>query len=102
MVGNKISWALATAVILAVGACHRAEAPAQVQQDVSNAKESAAKDTEKAEASESKVDSQADRNLAAERDKAVSQKEKAAVDTALTEAEGAYKVAIAKCERLSG
>jgi|SRR5581483_6968474 len=102
MLKNKISWVLAAAIMLALGACHKAEAPAKVQQDVANAQESAAKSTEKAEASESKVDTKADSNLATEQDKAGSQKENAAADTATTEAEGAYKVAMAKCESLSG
>jgi|SRR6185437_16045472 len=102
MLRNQIVQMFAATMLLAVGGCHKAESPGKVQRDVTNAEQSAAKDTAKAEADESRVESKADSNVATTQGAANRDKEDAAADTAVTEAEGAHKVALAKCEGLAG
>ncbi|HEY3784713.1 MAG TPA: hypothetical protein VGL55_05485 [Steroidobacteraceae bacterium] len=101
MVPNKTLCTLAATLLLIAG-CHKAESPEKVQQDLTSASHSGAKDTLKAEKDEAKVDSRADSNMATAQEKADRDKGGAAADTALTEAEGAHKVALAKCEGLAG
>jgi hypothetical protein len=78
-----------------VGACNHAKDSAQVAQDVSKAEQSAAERTAKAERSaENKVGGQIDD---AAHTAAVQEQKVADAD-----AEGAHKVALARCEALSG
>ena len=82
--------------------CNQAKSPNTVQRDVANANASADKEAVKAENREARVDASANDKLAAAEDKADTQKADAAADTMVAEAEGANKVALAKCEALSG
>ena len=92
----------ATFSMLSLGACNNAASPEKVQHDVADANASAAKDSAKAEVKEEKVDYAANNNLADAQGKADAQKYDAAANTMVTEAEGDNKVALAKCEALSG
>ena len=100
----KITMTLSTTIIAALllGGCNQAKSPETVQHDVANANATADKDAAKAEGRQSRVDAAANDKLAAAKDKADTQKADAAADTMVTEAEGANKVALAKCEALSG
>ena len=68
------------AAVFTVAGCNQASSPATVHDDVAKARDSAAE-----------KDAKADQKMAG-----------AAYDTAVTEAEGAHKVALARCESLSG
>jgi len=70
--------------MLGLAACNKAESPAEVQHNVDQAVQSADRKTDAAEA-------RADVKIT-----------DAAVDAALTAAEGDHKVALAKCEALAG
>ncbi len=95
-------WTLGAISLLLIGGCHRADSPAKVEHDVRSAERSAARDTAKAEEHESNVDRRSASNLSSEQQKADSERGSAAADTAMAEAQAAYKVALAKCEALSG
>jgi hypothetical protein len=85
-----------------VAGCNQAKSPSEVAKDVSSASQQADSRTAKAEEkSESKVTSEQKDVHSAQRE----EQHVAAVqaqDVAKTEAEGARKVALAKCEALSG
>ena len=94
MLRNAGCFALACAAML-IGACNNAKSPSTVAKDVDSASQSAMKDTAKAE------DKAADKIAGAEANEqhvASAQEE----NVAKTDAEGDRKVALAKCESLSG
>jgi hypothetical protein len=94
MLRNAGCFALACAAML-IGACNNAKSPSTVAKDVDSASQSAMKDTAKAE------DKAADKIAGAETNEqhvASAQEE----NVAKTDAEGDRKVALAKCESLSG
>jgi hypothetical protein len=88
--------------MLSLQACNNAASPEKVQHDVADANASAAKESAKADDKEAKVDSSANNNVADALDKADAQKGDAAANTMVADAEGANKIALAKCEVLSG
>ena len=86
---------LACFAAMLIGACNNAKSPSDVAKDVDSASQSAMKDTAKAE------DKAADKVAGAETNEqhvASAQEE----NVAKTDAEGDRKVALAKCESLSG
>jgi len=101
MFRNAGCFALVCAAML-IGACNNAKSPSTVAKDVDSASQSAAKDTANAE--ERAVDKVADAQKDVQNDQrneqhvAAVQEEK----VAKTDAEGDRKVALAKCESLSG
>jgi hypothetical protein len=92
----------ATVIAGLLTACNQAKSPEKVQSDVANANASANKDAAKAEHRQARVDASANDEEFAAVDKAQAQKADAAADTLVTKAEGANKVALAKCEALTG
>jgi len=100
----KTTLTLGATVIAALilSGCNQAKSPETVHRDVANANASADKEVGKAESRQSRVDASANEKLATAEDKADAQKADAAADTMVAEAEGANKVALAKCEALSG
>ena len=68
---------IAAAAIALLAACQQAESPAEVQEDVQDAKQEAATDNTQVQAD-------------------------AYEDTAMTRAEGEHKIAIERCEALAG
>lgn len=100
---NRIAVLLAAFCgVWVLSACHRAESPAQVDKDVTAARERAAKDTQKAEqTAQEKLASARSEVQSAQRDAAhVSAQQAQNVED--TDADGAQKVALAKCEALKG
>jgi len=95
-------------LVAAVGlsACNKATSPDKVQADISKASQEAAENNAKAEDTQKKTEAQASDDLAkAKADaeaKAADKSVGAVADAALVEAQGANKVALAKCEALEG
>jgi hypothetical protein len=98
----KTTVALGVISLLAIAGCNRAKSPDAVQQDVTRAEQSGAKEIARAEQSEAKTDAKQESNVASAVDSANSKEGSASVDTALAQAEADNKVALAKCESLSG
>jgi uncharacterized protein YjbJ (UPF0337 family) len=97
-----LSGALLVSAILCLSACNKAESPDKVQEDVAKAQAKAADENAKADEKVKQVEAEAvkDRQdaLAKVADKSVG----AIADSAVTEAEGATQVALAKCQALEG
>ena len=87
-------------------ACNKATSPDKVQADISKASQEAAENNAKAEDTQQKTEAQASDELAkAKADaeaKAADKSVGAVADAALVEAQGANKIALAKCEALEG
>ena len=77
---TKMLWIVMAAGLVSLAGCHKAESPSEVQHDVAEANQDVSQAEQKAE--EKKADS--------------------AADVAVAQAEGAHKVAIEKCEAMSG
>jgi hypothetical protein len=97
-----LSCALLASAFLSLSACNKAEAPDKVQEDVAKAQSKAADDNAKADEKVKQVEADAAKDrtdaLAKVADKSVG----ALVDSAVTQAEGDTKVALAKCQSLEG
>jgi hypothetical protein len=98
--------ALLVSASMGITACNKAESPDKVQADVAKASSDAAEANAKADEARKQTEAQAAQDLAKEKadagaraaDKSVG----AVADAAVTETEGATKVALAKCEALEG
>ena len=92
--------------LLALAACNQAKSPEDVQSDVSKASDEAAANAAKADATRKQTESQATQDMtkaqADAQTQAVDKSIAAVADQAVTEAEGQNKIALAKCESLSG
>jgi hypothetical protein len=109
----KALCALATAV-LALSACNKSETPAQVQHDVAKAQAEGERDVADARSDAKEASADADKKvadaIADHDDDAVARKAQDANETAdegkskimLAQAEAAHKVAVAKCDALTG
>lgn len=86
---------------LIVAGCHQSGSPGTVQADIAKATAEAAQSNAKAQQRETKTADSADESLARAQASADQKKTDAAADTLITEAEGANKVALAKCEAFS-
>ena len=97
-----LSGALLASALLCLSACNKAESPDKVQEDVAKAQAKAADENAKADEKVKQVEAEAvkDRQdaLAKVADKSVG----AIADSAVTEAEGETKIALAKCQALEG
>jgi hypothetical protein len=82
--------------------CNKAESPATVQNDVAKATDSAADKDAQAAKKQADTDAAASRDVGSAQQKADSQLAAASADTDVTQAEGNNKIALAKCEMLSG
>ena len=96
--------ALFASVSLGLSACNKAKSPHEVQSNVAKATSEAAENNAKADAQRKQAEAQASEELVKEkadaeakaRDKSVA----AVADQAVTETEGATKIALAKCAAL--
>lgn len=95
-------FALIASALLGLPACNKAQSPDTVQADVTKAQSDAAQENAKAEEKQKEVQAQAAQERADAQTKATDKGVGALVDTAVTQAEGETKVALAKCEALEG
>lgn len=98
--------ALTAATAMSLGGCNQAKSPNDVQGDIAKATSEAAKNNAEADAKRRQAEAQARQELAKEQAdieaKAADKSVAAVADEAVTEAEGATKIALAKCEALEG
>jgi hypothetical protein len=92
---------LATA-LLGLSACNKAESPDKVQTDVAQAQSDAAQENAKADEKRKQVEAEAAQDKMDAAAKAADKSVGAVVDSAVVQAEGDTKVALAKCEALEG
>jgi hypothetical protein len=92
--------ALLATALLGLSACNKAESPEKVQADVAKAKTDAVEENTKADEKVTQVEAQAAKDRADAEAKAADKSVGALVDSAVTQAEGDTKVALAKCEAL--
>jgi len=102
MMKANLLWTAAVAAMLALAGCNKAESPGKVQSDVAKATASAQKSDERAAEKEARTDANVTNDLSNDVDKANAKEVRAAADSAVTQAEGENKVALAKCEALAG
>jgi hypothetical protein len=96
------SCALLASALLGLSACNKAETPEKVQTDVAKAKSEAVEQNAKADEKVKQVEAEAAKDRADAGVKAADKSIGAVVDSAVTQAEGDTKVALAKCEALEG
>jgi hypothetical protein len=94
--------ALLASALLGLSACNKAESPEKVQTDVAKAKSDAAEENTKADEKVKQVEAEAAKDRADAAAKAADKSVGAVVDSAVTQAEGETKVALATCESLQG
>jgi vacuolar-type H+-ATPase subunit H len=99
---RRTIWVAGAAALLILAGCNKAQSPEKVQNDVTNAANSAAENDAKAAQQQANAESSATNDVEGAKDKADAKVTSAAADAALTEAEGKNKVALAQCEALSG
>jgi len=97
-----LSCALLASALLGLSACNKAESPDHVQADVAKAKSDAVEENAKADEKQKQVQAEAAKDRADAEAKAVDKSVGALVDSAVTQAQGETKVALAKCEALEG
>ena len=97
-----LSFALLASALLGLSACNKAESPDKVQADVAKAASDAADANAKADEKQKQVEAEALKDRADAVAKAADKSVGAVVDSAVTQAEGDTKVALAKCESLEG
>jgi hypothetical protein len=97
-----LTCALLASALLSLSACNKAESPDKVQTDVAKAKSDAAEENAKADEKMKQVEAEAAKERADAATKAADKSVGAVVDSAVTQAEGNTKVALAKCEALEG
>jgi hypothetical protein len=93
---------LLASALLCLSACNKAESPDKVQADVAKAQASAAEDNAKAEQKVKQVEADAAKDRQDALAKVADKNVDAVADSAVTQAEGDNKVALAKCEALQG
>ena len=98
--------ALLVSASVGIAACNKAESPDKVQADVAKATTEAAENNAKADDARKQAETKAAEDLAKEKAdaaaKAADKSVGAVADAAVTETEGATKVALAKCAALEG
>jgi hypothetical protein len=97
-----LSCALIASALLGLSACNKAESPEKVQADVAKAKSDAVDANAKADEKVKQVESDAVKERSDAVAKVADKSVAAVVDSAVTQAEGETKVALAKCEALEG
>jgi hypothetical protein len=88
--------------LLCLSACNQAKSPEKVQEDVSKAQSNAVEENGKADEKVKQVEAQAAKDRADALAKVADKNVGALVDSAVTQAEGETKVALAKCQALEG
>ena len=97
-----LTYALIASVVLGLSACNKAESPETVQADVAKAQSDAVAANTKADANVQQVEADAAKERADAVAKVADKSVDALVDSAVTQAEGENKIALAKCEALDG
>ena len=97
-----LSCALLASALLGLSACNKAESPDKVQADVAKAQSDAVEGNAKADEKQKQVEAEAAKERVDAQAKAVDKNVSGLVDSAVTQAEGETKVALAKCEALDG
>jgi PDZ domain-containing secreted protein len=93
---------LLASALLSLSACNKAESPEKVQADVAKAQSEAAVENAKADEKVKEVEAAAVKDRADAVAKVADKSVGAVVDSAVTQAEGETKVALAACEALEG
>ncbi len=97
-----LSCALLASAVLCLSACSKAKSPEDVQADVAKAQSSAVEENAKADEKVKQVEAEAPKDRADALAKVTDKNVDAVADSAVTEAEGETKIALAKCEALEG
>ena len=97
-----LTCALLASALLGLSACNKSESPDKVQADVAKAKSEAVEENAKADEKQKQVEAEAAKDRADAEAKAADKSVGALVSSAVTQAEGETKVALAKCQALEG
>jgi hypothetical protein len=97
-----LGWALLASALLCLSACNKAETPDKVQDDVAKAQSKAAEEDAKADEKVKQVEAAAAKDRADALAKVADKSVGAIADSAVTQAEGETKIALAKCQALEG
>jgi hypothetical protein len=97
-----ISCALLVGALLSLSACNKSKSPEDVQADVAKAQSSAVEENAKADQKVKQVEADAAKDRADALAKVADKNVGVVADSAVTEAEGETKIALAKCEALAG
>jgi colicin import membrane protein len=97
-----LSFALLASALLGLSACNKAESPDKVQADIAKAQNDAVEENAQAYEKQKQVEAEAAKERADAQAKAVDKSVSGLVDSAVTQAEGETKVALATCEALDG
>ena len=97
-----ISCALLGSALLCLSACNKAESPEKVQADVAKAHSNAVEENAKADEKVKQVEAEAAKDRADALAKVADKSVGAIADSAVTEAEGDTKIALAKCQAMEG
>ena len=97
-----LTCALLASALLGLSACNKSESPDKVQADVAKAKSEAVEENAKADERQKQVEAEAAKDRADAEAKAADKSVGALVSSAVTQAEGETKVALAKCQALEG
>jgi len=96
------SCALLASALLVLSACNKADSPDKVQADVAKAQADAAENNAKSDEKVKQVEADAAKDRADAVAKAADKSVDAVVDSAVVQAQGDTKIALAKCEALQG
>ena len=94
--------ALLASALLGLSACNRAKAPEDVQADVAKAQSDAADQNAKADENVKQVEAEAPKDRSDALAKVADKSVDVIADSAVTQAEGDTKIALAKCQALEG
>ena len=97
-----LSCALLASALLCLSACNKAQSPEDVQANVAKAQSNAVEENAKADEKVKQVEAEAAKDRADALTKVADKSVGAIVDSAVTQAEGDTKIALAKCRALAG
>jgi hypothetical protein len=97
-----LSCALLASALLCLSACNKAESPEKVQADVAKAQSNAVEENARADQKVKQVEAEAAKDRADALAKVADKSVGAIADSAVTEAEGDTKIALAKCQAMEG
>jgi hypothetical protein len=97
-----IHFALLASTLLCLSACNKAESPEKVQDEIAKAQSKAADENAKADEKVKQVEAEAAKDRADALAKGADKSVDAIADSAVTQAEGDTKIALAKCQALEG
>lgn len=97
-----ICCALLVSALFSLSACNKAKSPEEVQADVAKAQSSAAEESAKADQKVKQVEADVVKDRSDALAKVTDKNIDVVADSAVTDAEGETKIALAKCEALAG